>query len=47
LAARDSNMTVIVKLNEELETLSKSIAILHEKDKDLTEKITQMKLALN
>jgi chaperonin cofactor prefoldin len=40
-------MTVIVKLNEELETLSKSIAILHEKDKDLTEKITQMKLALN
>ena len=46
LAARDSNMTVILKLNEELETLSKSIAILHEKDKDLTKKITQMKLVL-
>lgn len=43
MAARDSNMIVIVKLNEELETLSKNIAVLHEKDKYLTEKIAQMK----
>lgn len=36
-------MTVILKLNEELDALSKNIAVLHEKDKDLTTKIAQMK----
>jgi hypothetical protein len=43
LAARDSNMIVISKLNEELNELSKKLDILHSKDKELSQKFSTMK----
>ena len=42
-AARDSNSHVITDLKDKLDTISKNMVVLHEKDKDLSANLEKLK----